>query len=387
MGVIVWLALRGLVAQRLSLVLLVIAIAIGVGFQIPNTANLAGSSATLLVEGLDLGAGDVRVEPRGRARFAAMEHMPDRIATTIPGARTQPILALAGGIAGADHRFVGAPVVGIDFATTATTIATGSAPGVNDATGVVLGSALARRLHVTAGDPVELRVVLADAGEDIGDGGAYTMTVRGIAGTSAAYQSVLVDRTFLAQELGDPGSSSLVIVHLPDHDGSVAAARAIEAAVPGVRAIDWQTDDPFLPTMIRANGVIERVSYGMVVAAISIPLLALLYIRVLRRRREIAVLRALGFTRRAVFAIYVLQSIAIGCLGAALGAAIGRLAIAVFDRYPIFTWETMVVRPLVTTWTFLGPITAAVITAAVAGSVAAWQAARTDPARMLQRLD
>jgi ABC-type lipoprotein release transport system permease subunit len=198
---------------------------------------------------------------------------------------------------------------------------------------------------------------------------------------------VFVDRAFLAGELQDPDTASMIFVHLPDHDAAPAAAKAIETAIAGVRAVDWKTDDPFLPTMLRANRVIEHVSYGMVIAAISIPLLALMYIRALRKQREIAVLRALGFTRHDVFAIHALQSIAIGCVGSAIGAVVGVAAIAVFDRYPIFTWETMVVRPLSTPATFAVPIAVAIATATLAGAVAAWHAARTDPARVLQRLD
>jgi ABC-type lipoprotein release transport system permease subunit len=392
MGLIGWLALRGMLAQRLSLVLLTTAIAIGVGFQIPNTANLAGSSATLVEETLELGPGDIRVEPRGRPRFAAPKpgelDVGTRIEQLVPGSRTQSVIVLAGGAYGATKRFVAAPVFGVDFATGPVRIATGTTPLPGDL-GVVLGSALARQLEASVGDSIELRVVLGNPGEDItqDDGGAYTVTVRGIAGNSAAYQSIFIERAFLSEELHEPRAVTAVLVHTLDHDTAAATARQIEAALPGTRAIDWETDDPFLPTMLRANRVIERVSYGMVVAAISIPLLALFYIRVLRRRREIAILRAIGFSRRAVFAIYVGQSIAIGLVGSAVGALIGYAAIAFFDRHPIFQWETMVVRPLSTPSTFALPILAALLTATLAGAVAAWRAARTDPARMLQRLD
>ncbi len=385
--IIVWVALRGLVAQRLSLVLLVIAIAIGVGFQIPNTANLAGSSATLLEEGLTWGFGDVRVEPRGKPRFRAAP-MRDAISRVAPTSTSVPVIALAGGIAGATEpgRFVGAAVLAVDFATAPIRISDGRAPGPNE-TGVVLGSAIARRLRASIGDEIELRVVLASPGNELDDVGAYTMKVLGIAGNSAAYETVFVDRALIASELSDPDTASVILVHLENHDDAPATAQAIAAAIPDVRAVDWATDDPFLPTMLRANRVIERVSYGMVIAAISVPLLALLYIRVLRKRREIAVLRALGFTRGEVFGIHVLQSLIIGLVGATLGAAIGRIAIAIFDRYPIFRWETMVVRPLADTNTFAMPMTAAVVTAVLAGAVAAWRAASTNPARMLQRLD
>jgi hypothetical protein len=138
-GLIGWLSLRGLVAQRLSLVLLVIAIAIGVGFQIPNTANLAGASAMLLDEELTWGAGDVRVEPRGRPRFAANDGIGVRIERAVPGARAVPVIGLPGGIAASGSRFLGVVVLGIDFTAAPLRIASGAAPARGD-----LGSCSAR---------------------------------------------------------------------------------------------------------------------------------------------------------------------------------------------------------------------------------------------------
>ena len=42
---------------------MVVAIAIGIGFQVPSTANLQGYRAELLAQSLDAGFGDVRVRP------------------------------------------------------------------------------------------------------------------------------------------------------------------------------------------------------------------------------------------------------------------------------------------------------------------------------------
>lgn len=386
MGLVAWLALRSLVAQRLSLTVLVIAVAIGVGFQIPNTANLAGSSAALLEEELTWGAGDVRVEPRDTPRFATTADIAAQIERTLPDARAVPLVVLPGGIAVSGSRFISAVVFGVDFDSAPLRIAAGAAPAPGEL-GVVLGSALARRLGAQVGDEVELRVMLDATGASDGDATASTLIVRGIAGNSAATSSVFVERALLAGELREPGSASMLAVHLPDHDAAPAAARALEAALPEIRAVEWQRDDPALPAIVRANRTIERVSYAMIVVAITIPLLALLYIRTLRTRREIAVLRAVGFTRRAVFAIHLLQSIAIGCIGSALGASIGAAALTVFDRYPIFTWETLVVRPVWSASTFVGPIAAALAASVLAGAIAAWHASRTEPARVLQQLD
>ena len=61
--VAVFLARRGLRESRLSTGLMVVAVAVGIGFQVPSTANLDGYRAELLTKYLDGGAGDVRVRP------------------------------------------------------------------------------------------------------------------------------------------------------------------------------------------------------------------------------------------------------------------------------------------------------------------------------------
>jgi len=125
----------------------------------------------------------------------------------------------------------------------------------------------------------------------------------------------------------------------------------------------------------------------MVIGAISVPLWALLYLHVLRRRREIGILVALGFRRGEVFAIFVLQALLAACAGIAIGAALGYAASAYFERRPIFSWEGMVVRPLLEPAAFAVPALVALATVAAAGGFAAWRATRVDPARALQSLE
>jgi ABC-type antimicrobial peptide transport system permease subunit len=118
-----------------------------------------------------------------------------------------------------------------------------------------------------------------------------------------------------------------------------------------------------------------------------VPLWALLYIHVLRRRREIGILVALGFRRGEVFAIFLLQALIAAGAGIAIGAGLGYAASAYFERNPIFSWEGMVVRPLLQPSTFAVPALVALATVAAAGGFAAWRAARVDPARALLSLE
>jgi ABC-type lipoprotein release transport system permease subunit len=393
---LLFVALRGLLASRLTFALLVLPIALGVGFQIPNTANLAGSSATLIEEALARGAGDVRVEPRRKGRFADGDALAARIRALVGARAAVPVLAFAGAI-GRDGRFHGAPVYGIDPAPAAdqgspVRVIAGAPLAPGDRDGVLVGSTLARRLGVRPGDRVELRLIFSppEAALVEDDLGRYTMTVRGIAaGSSGAYRFIYADRAFLAAEAGEPGAASAIYVHLADHAATTAAAAAaqINAAIPEARALDWATDDPFVPNVLRANRVVNGVSYAMVIGAIGVPLCALLYIHVLRRRREIGILAALGFRRREIFAIYLLQALLAACVGIALGMLLGAAASAYFAEHPVFDWEGMVVRPLLEPSTFAVPALVVLATTAAAGGYAAWRAARVDPARALQSLE
>lgn len=393
---LLFVALRGLLASRLTFALLVIPIALGVGFQIPNTANLAGSSATLVEEALERGAGDIRVEPRARGRFADGDAVAARIRTLVGARAAVPVLAVAGAV-GRGGRFHGVPVYGVDPVGAAPTsdfrpfrVVEGAPLRPGDRGGVLVGTRLARRLGVRPGDTVELRLIFSPPEAALVEDnlGRYTMTVRGIAaGSSGAYRFVYVDRAFLAAEAGEPGAASAIFVHLGDHDTAAALAARIDRELPEARALDWRTDDPFVPNVMRANRIVNDVSYAMVIGAISVPLWALLYIHVLRRRREIGILVALGFRRGEVFAIYVLQSLIAACAGIALGMLLGYAAAAYFMRHPVFDWEGMVVRPLLEPSTFAVPALVVLAATAAAGGYAAWRAARVDPARALQSLE
>jgi ABC-type lipoprotein release transport system permease subunit len=334
------------------------------------------------------------VEPRARGRFADGDAVAAKLRTLVGARAAVPVLAVAGAV-GRGGRFHGVPVYGVGAATTSSRhqpfrVVEGAPLSPGDRGGVLVGTRLARRLGVRPGDTVELRLIFSPPEAALVEEnlGSYTMTVRGIAaGSSGAYRFVYVDRAFLAAEAGEPGAASAIFVHLGDHDTAAELAARIDRELPDVRALDWRTDDPFVPNVMRANRVVNGVSYAMVIGAISVPLWALLYIHVLRRRREIGILVALGFRRREVFAIYVLQSLIAACAGIALGMLLGYAATAYFARHPVFDWEGMVVRPLLEPSTFAVPALVVLAATAAAGGYAAWRAARVDPARALQSLE
>lgn len=118
--------------------------------------------------------------------------------------------------------------------------------------------------------------------------------------------------------------------------------------------------------------VLELVAYATVlVAAASI--VASLYDAMAQRRREIAILRAIGATRAQLFASVVMQASAIAALGALLGCAV-YLGIFMAAREVIRSQTGVVLDPssidAATAWVPLG----VVALGALCGLVPAWKA-------------
>jgi putative ABC transport system permease protein len=118
--------------------------------------------------------------------------------------------------------------------------------------------------------------------------------------------------------------------------------------------------------------VLELVAYATVlVAAASV--VASLYDAMAQRRRELAILRALGATRAQLFASVVLQAGAIATLGALAGCAI-YVAIFAVAREAIRAQTGVVLDPFeIETSVALAPV-GMVVLGALCGLLPAWKA-------------
>ncbi|MSP59219.1 MAG: ABC transporter permease [Myxococcales bacterium] len=392
LSLLAFLAQKSLFESRLGLLLLVAAVATGVGFQVANTANLEGYQAALLDEGIAAGSGDIRVRPRHGQTLENVARLTADLAR-YPGVRAVlPVVMVPGAIAARGRgSFTGSLVVGVDgegefrpFR-----LASGRPLARGDDAGILVGESLADRLGLRPGDAVPMRALLA-AGPALLDEeryGRYTLTVRGLAGGAwGADESVFVDRTFLAREIGAPDEATLIVVYLGDHFAARPLARRMESDLPAVTARAWIDDSPFLASSFHAYQAVSTLSQTMVVVAVTIPVLALLYINVLQRRREIGLLCALGIPRREVFVVFLLQALAVGLIGAVVGCALGYVVIRYFQAHPIFAWKGFVIRPVLAWTCFVKPSLVVVGATVLAGVYPAFRAATADPAPVFRGL-
>ena len=384
-----FLARRGLRESLFSTLLMIVAVAVGVGFEVPSAANLDGYRAELLSQSLDSSFGDVHV----RAERGPVIHDADALAAE---------LARFPGVVEADP-VVGAPASVGGHGRTASLTVFGAEPRAgyhpyrivsglpleDGDDGVLLGVSVAKRLGVSIGEQVHLSVLLSTYPRlvlDDGGYGSYTLTVRGLIGFGAS-ESAFVTRSFLAGELGDATLASAILLHARDHEDAAAIAAAVKRAVPNVGAFAWMDDSPYLRSSVRAVDTLTRASWVMGVLAVGIPVLALLYISTLHRRRQIGLLAAMGFSRVDLFVTFLLQAFILGAAGVVAGCLVAVALVRYLIAHPIFDWQSFVVRPLLTPGALARTAGAILVTAVVAGTYPAWRAARLDPSRILRGIE
>lgn len=389
---LLFLAWRALGENPVSLALLLLAVAAGVAFQVPNRANLAGYRAEVMRQEVSSGMGHVRVRPRRGERFTDARTAIARIAA-VPGVRAvSPVLVLPGAISkGGRFLVLGVTGVSLEGTTRPYERIAGADLTPGDPRGVLLGERLARRLGAAVGDEVSLQVLLATRPRlvlDDGGVGTYALTVRGLVGF-AALDAAFVDWRFLAGETGDDHAASALLVRAGD--GSIPSsrriARDVEAALPEASAQSWLDDSRYVRSTVQAIEAVEGIAGGMSLFGVSIPVLALLYIDALHRRRQVSLLTAIGYRGQEIFWIFFAKALIVGVAGVLAGAAAGWAIVRWFAAHPIYEHEKFVIRPALDAANLLSPMATVLLATVLAGSLPAWQAARVDPSDTLRRIE
>lgn len=392
-GMLAFLALRTLREHRLSLALLLLAIAAGVGFQVPTRANLAGYRDAILDQQVTSGWGHVRVRPRTGERLPDPEKVTAAARAVAGVSEVQPVLLLPGWVTHGD----GLSLVTVMGVATAPGqrgpyhLVEGSELSPGDGAGILLGRRLAEKVGARPGDRISLRVLLAagpGAALDLGGLGKYRLQVRGLMGGDRA-DGVAVRREWLAQELGDQAAATLLVVNAPSPaiDRARAVAREIERASPAVTATAWLDDSAFVRNTGMAIDAMERAVDAMSLLAVSVPVMALLYIEALQRRRQVSLLAAMGLGTNQIFLAFLFKALIIGAAGVLGGGLLGAGLLAYRHAVPIFSSEDLVIRAALSPEFVLRPMALVFLVTVLAGAYPAWRAARVDPSAMLRRIE
>ncbi|MDN6179592.1 MAG: lipoprotein-releasing ABC transporter permease subunit [Halomonas subglaciescola] len=200
---------------------------------------------------------------------------------------------------------------------------------------VVLGAALARNLGVGVGDRVTLLVPEAS----ITPAGVFPrlkrFTVSGTFSVGAELDSRLAyanitDMQTLARLGDEVGGLRLEL------DDLFAASSETQAIVndlgAGYRGRDWTFSQGNLFQAIQMEKRMIGLLLTVIIAVAAFNIVSTLVMVVTDKRADIAILRTIGATPRSIMGIFIVQGMAIGVIGIAIGVAAGvLLALTVSD--------------------------------------------------------
>ncbi len=262
--------------------------------------------------------------------------------------------------------------------------------------GIVLGSEVAARLGVHAGDRILLATLQGDRASAFGyspklrpfrvvgvfTSGLYTYD------SSFGFTSIAASQRFF--ELGDQVTG--VEVKLTDMFAAPAMAESLlrVAGQPGLRSNNWIELNRNLFTWMKLEKTMMFLILALIILVAAFNIVSTLFMVVMEKRRDIGVLKSLGATPDFILRVFLFEGMLIGTVGTAAGTALGALMIFILKRYPfihlpgdVYFIETLPVRP--EAGDFAAVILAAFVLCLAAALYPAWQASRLDPVTTIRR--
>jgi lipoprotein-releasing system permease protein len=214
----------------------------------------------------------------------------------------------------------------------------GGAGGDRSLPGIILGKALAASIGVIPGDAVYIispRGMLSPVGHvpsmqrfevvDIFESGMYEFD-----GTLS-----LIELSEAQKMLRMQGEVSGIEVRLTNVDQTSVIARQIETRLgSGYTIKDWKQINRNLFSALQLEKTVMFIILALIILVAAFNIAGSLVMMVMEKRKDIAILKAMGATARSIGRIFVLKGLAIGLIGTVLGTAAGLAICFVLERYP-----------------------------------------------------
>jgi lipoprotein-releasing system permease protein len=291
----------------------------------PQPATLAYAGGAVALHGLK-----PRTETRGirgyKQKLDAVAGLPGT--TVAPVLSGQAILTFAGKERGVTlYGVLPEPMMGVSDIEEK--LVAGSLRSLSaNPNGIIIGRALARILFLDMGDNVTVSSPV---------GIVRTMKIVGLFNTgqtavdeTQAY--VLLKRAQVL--LGRPDRANKLIVKLDDPYAAREVAAVIESRV-GYRAQSWQEASESIMSVLFIRNVIMYTVVSAILVVAAFGIFNVISTVVLEKRRDIAILKSMGFHARDIRTIFLAEGLVIGALGSALGSGIGYGLMTVLNRITI----------------------------------------------------
>ena len=204
---------------------------------------------------------------------------------------------------------------------------------------VVLGAELATRLGVDIGDTAD--VISAQSALSSANPNRRRVRVTGISRSGLfEYDStwIYVSLETIAAFTGDAHAASVVSVQVADIYNVKQTAEQIRQQLGSAyMVIDWQEANRPLFTALTLERHIGIMIIAIIVLIAALNITTTLILLVIERRRDIAILNAMGATPNGIMTIFLIAGAIIGLCGAVAGVFLGAIATLVANSYHLIS--------------------------------------------------
>jgi putative ABC transport system permease protein len=210
---------------------------------------------------------------------------------------------------------------------------------LEDTMGCIVGPEMAREFGWKVGGSITLRDGLYSPGRPIGFvvRGVYRVDDVNHPGTDG--RLMLFHHRYLAELSEHRAQADMLVVEIDDPARAGAIAAAIDATFDDTdRQTHTEPESAFRAGMITMAGNLANLLHLIgiaVVFAILVVTANTMSMAVRERRRELGVLKTLGFDGRVVMALVLAEALAMGLLGGLVGVALGRGTIGSLRHVPL----------------------------------------------------
>jgi ABC-type lipoprotein release transport system permease subunit len=399
-------ALRSLRRNARRTALSVVGIGIGCALALFMESLNRGRDELFARMGAYGGAGHVRIVPDGwrerrdpRLRLADLEADVEAV-RQLSGVAAVTVRARAQSLVAMGTHVVPVEIVGVDPRTEPSTnrfarnVSHGRYLQPSDTGAVVIGQAIADRLVAELDDEI-----LATAVGKSGDIESVLLRVVGIVRTGSDEIDSTICHVVLAdvERLTGLSGAGEVTLILEDWERADVAKASLNQAVRSDEVLTWGEISPEFKGHLEQDNAVSRLVSGIILLIVVLGVASAQLAAVLERRREFAVLSALGMRSRTIVAVLLQEALAIGIASAALGLALGLPFVWVLatkgldlSRYmgASYSFQGVLIEPIIYgdagAWTAWYVLSVAIVVTVTASLYPAWFASRTNPADALR---